>query len=328
VVALFKDRSPATIIWLFILSIVVHSHLLIEPPKVLAAEDDGLISVVLNKYFTGLHPLILTLLYQSLVIIQAVRLNYLFSDNRMFSKVNYLTAMVYILLTGLFPAWSNLTPSLISNILVMWFFSNTIRLYNSPNPKTLIFNIGLIIGVSILLYHPLTILILVAIFALLVVRPFIIAEWIVLIMGIISPYYFLFSFLYLTDRFYKLSHYIPEWQFNFPRVQPTVLFFITIGAVIIILLIGVLYWQRENRRLIIQVRKNWVVLQVLLLVMLPLPFISKHAGINVLLLFIVPFSPFIAKGFLSPKRERLPNIMFWSLIFLIVLNNWGWLIKY
>jgi hypothetical protein len=328
VVALFKDKSPATIIWLFILSIIVHSHFLVEPPRVVAMEDDGLISLVLIKYGSLLNPISTTFIYHVLVLIQATRLNYLFSDNRMFSKVNYLTAMVYILLTALYPAWSNLTPSLIANVMVIWFFSNVIRLYNSPSPKTLIFNIGLIVGLSILLYHPCAILILVAVFALLVVRPFFIAEWIVLILGILSPYYFLFSFLYLTDRFYNLSRYIPQWELSLPKVKGDVLFFISIGVIIIILLIGIYYWQRENRRLIIQVRKNWIVLQVMLLVMLPLPFISYRAGIELLLLFLVPFSPFIAKGFLTPKKETLPNIMFWSLIILIAVNNWLWLIKY
>jgi hypothetical protein len=328
VVSLFKDRSPATIVWLFILSIFVHIHFLIEPPKVLAPQDDGLISLLLNNFVSSLNPLFIILLYHGLILIQAIRLNYLFSDNRMFNKVNYLTGMIYIILTAIFPVWSNLTPALVANVMIIWFFSNIIRLYNSANPKTLIFNIGLIIGVSILLYHPCTILILVAIFALLVVRPFLIAEWIVLAMGILSPFYFLFSFLYLTDRFTQLSRYIPKWQLGFPSIQVPVQFFISLSIIIFILLIGVYYWQKDNRRLVIQVRKNWIVLQVMLLVMLPLPFIAKHTGVDMLLLFLVPVSPFMAKGFLTPKKDTLPNIMFWSLLVVIAINNWGRLIKY
>ena len=327
-VSLFKDRSPATVVWLFILSIVVHSHFIVEPPHILVLEDDGLISVVLKKYFTGLDPLFLTLIYHALIILQALRLNYLFTDNRMFSRVNYLTAMVFIILTGIFYAWSNLTSALIANIMLIWFYANTIRLYNSPNPKTLIFNIGLIVGMSIILYHPSAILILVAIFALLVVRPFFVAEWLVLLMGVFAPFYFLFSYLYLTDNLTRLRGYIPRWQFNLPDVPPTVLFFITLGVVAVVLFIGIVYWQRENRRLIIQVRKNWVVLHVMLLLMLPLPFISYKAGMDILLTFIVPLSPMMAKAFLAPKRDTLPNILFWCLLALVLVNNWGALFKY
>lgn len=326
-VALFKDRSPATIIWLFVLSIIVHSHFLVEPPHILALEDDGLIPVVVKKYLAGFSSLVVTFLYHAIVLLQALRLNYLFTDNRMFTKVNYTTAMVYIMLTGIFHAWSNVTPALISNSLIIWFFANAVRLYNNPNPKTLIFNIGLITGVSILLYHPSTVLILVAIVALLIVRPFFIAEWLVLLLGLLSPFYFLFSYLYLSDNLSTLSNYIPQWQFALPNIKPTVLFFTTWSFVIIILFIGIIYWQRETRRLIIQVKKNWSVLHIMLLLMLPMIFISKNAGMDILLLLIVPLSPMMAKAFFTPKKETLPNIIFWCVILLIAINNWSGLLK-
>ncbi len=327
-VALFKDRSPAAIIWLFILSFIVHSHFLVEPPKVLAIEDNGLISVVLNRFASAINPQIAIFLYHAIVLLQALRLNYLFSDNQMFSRANYLTAMVYILLTGVFAAWGNITPALIANSMVIWFFAGAVRLSGNPNPKGLIFNIGLITGASVLLYHPSAILILLGIFALLIVRPFFIAEWIILLMGAIAPFYFLFSYLYLTDQLNRLRQFVPQWRFGLPHIQPSVLFFITLAAIVIILVTGISYWRKENRRLIIQVRENWIVFQVMLLLMLPLPFISKNSDIDILLLFIVPFSPFMAKGFLAPKKNTLPNIMFWCLIVLVVLNTWGGLIKY
>jgi hypothetical protein len=47
------------------------------------------------------------------------------------------------------------------------------------------------------------------------------------------------------------------------------------------------------------------------------------AGIDSLLLWIVPASPFIAKGFLAPKTNTLPNIMFWALIVLGLVKTWG-----
>jgi len=328
VVALFKDRSPAAIIWLFILSFIVHSHFLIEPPKVLAVDDNGLISVFLNRFASAINPQIAIFIYHAIVLLQALRLNYLFSDNQMFSRVNFLTAMVYTLLTGVFAAWGNITPALIANSMVIWFFAKAVRLYNNPNPKSLIFNMGLIIGVAVLLYHPCAILILPAIFALLIIRPFFIAEWIVLLMGAIAPFYFLFSYLYLTNRVNLLHRFIPQWRIGLPHVQPSVLFFITLALIVIILLPGIFYWRRESRRLLLQVRENWIVFQVMLLLMLPLPFVSKNSDMDILLLFIVPFSPFMAKGFLAPQKNTLPNIMFWCLVVLSVLNNWHELIKY
>ncbi|WP_207492236.1 hypothetical protein [Aridibaculum aurantiacum] len=326
--ATFRERSPITVIWLFFLSIAVHSHFFFDPPVVAAAEEDGLISLFLNKYVAGLHPTFIMGIFLLLVLVQALRINFLFNDQRMFSKPSFLTAMTYILLTGMFEEWSNVTPALVINLLVIWLYSMCTRMYGAQNPKSLLFNIGLVIGVCIILYHPSTLLVLVAMFALLIVRPFNITEWIVLLMGVVSPFYFLFSFLYLTDRLQRLEQYVPEWQLNLPGVQSPLMFAITIGVIIICLLIGIYYWQIASRRMLIHIRKNWAVLTVMLLVMIPLPFVIKNAALDSLLLWIIPVSPFIAKGFLSPKRRTLPGIMFWVLFLLGLFNTWEALKNY
>ncbi|MGI8634585.1 MAG: hypothetical protein ACR2KZ_04195 [Segetibacter sp.] len=296
-VELFKDRSPATIIWLFILSFIVHSHFIVDGPHVPTSQNDGLLSVFLDSYVARINPAFITFLYHAIIIIQALRLNYLFNDHRMFSKPNFLAAMVFILLTGIFKEWSNLSSALIENILVIWLFAKAIRLYNNPNPKSLLFNIGLLIGVGIILYHPSALLILVAFFALVILRPFIITELVVLLMGVVAPYYFLASYLYLTNKLNSIFLYIPRWGINMPHAGVSPVFFVTVGLILVVLIVSMLYSQQESRRLLIQVRKNWVVSTVMLFVMLPIPFINIGAGLESSLLWIVPASPYIAKGF-------------------------------
>ena len=321
-VSLFKDRSPAAIFWLIILSIVVHSHFFVVTPVVRADNADGLLSVFLNTYIAPLTSVLVVLIYHVFVISQALRLNHLFTDHRMYSKANYLPAMLYVLLTGVFTEWSTLSPALVINTILIWFFSKAVNLYNSPNPKTHVFNIGLLTGISVILYHPSGLLIPVAIFAVMVLRPFIVAEFVVLLMGVIFPYYLLASYLYLTDRLLSIKNFLPLLQLHLPVIQNMVLFFITIGLIIIIVLMGLFYWQQENRRLLIQVRKNWIVLLAMLVILLPLPFINKNAGIESLILCIVPASPIIAKGFLTPRKNTVPAILFWLLICLAIVKNW------
>lgn len=321
-VSIFKDRSPVTIFWLFLLSLAVHSQFFIFFPEIQAREDNGLLSIVLNTYVAQLNPSITIVLYHLVVLSQAVTLNSLFANHRMYSTPSYLPAMVYIMLTGIMVEWSNITPALIANYMVIWLFTKTIRLYNNPNPKSLLFNVGLVIGGSVILYHPSAMLVLVAFFALLIVRPFVLAEVLVLLMGVVCPYYFLVSWLYLTDNITIASRFIPNWELTVPQISITPVFFITLAIVIFSLVTGIIYWQTESRRLVIQIRKNWVVLWSMLFVLLPTPFIHYKAGIISLLLWIVPASPFIAKGFLASKSPLLPRIMFWAILLLVVLKNW------
>lgn len=322
-VALFKDRSPAAIIWLFLLSIVVHSHFFVDFTVIWAPYNSGLISWFLNKYLALLSPAFIIFIYHGVVFLQALRLNYLFTGHRMYSKVNYLPAMTYILLTGFFPEWSYLSPALIDNFMVIWLFSKCIGFYNSPDPKTLLFNSGIIIGISILFYHPSALLIMVALFALITLRSVIITEWLVLFMGVVCPYYFLFAYLYLTDRIKSGADYIPSFQLHVPKVTSIIPFFVSVGVIVLVLVIGIIYWRQENRRLLIQIRKNWVILIAMLFILLPVCFIHKGAGIESLLLWIVPASPLIAAGFLVPKNNFFPTLLFWLLLAVVIVKNWG-----
>ena len=324
-VALFKDRSSANIIWLIVLCIVVHSHFSLFPPQVIAHGNDGLISVFLEKYLADLHIGAVIFIFFLLILSQAFHLNFLFNDQRMFSRSNYLTAMSYILITAVFKEWNQLMPALFANSVLIWLYSKIIKLYNNPNPKTLLFNIGLIIGACILLYHPTALLIIVAMFALLVVRPFNINELLVMFMGVLAPFYFLGVYLFLTDNFVHLSVYLPTWQLNLPDVENQLYFFISIGLIILFLFIGIYQWQDKNRRMLIHIRKNWGVLIAMLIVMIPLPFINENASLESLLMWAIPVSPFVANGFLGPKNNTFPNIMFWLLVIIAVLNNWPFL---
>jgi hypothetical protein len=322
-VSFFKDRSAAAAIWVLLLSLAVHFHFFINPPQVLAGEADGLISLVLAKYLVGEHEVVIILLYHFLVVTQALRLNYLFNDHRMFAKPSFLTAMAYVLLTAVLKEWNHLTPALVANSLVIWLYAKTVRLYNNPNPKTLLFNIGLVIGLAVLLYHPTTLLVIVALFALLVVRPFSLPEILVMFMGIATPFYFLGAYLFLTDQFHTFLKFLPLLEFNLPRIEVPIMFFISLAVIISVLIIGIVNWQDKNRRMVIQIRKNWGVLVVMLWVMLPLPFINDSANWETLLLWCIPASPFVSYAFSETKKDTFPNIIFWTFIVLAVINNWN-----
>ncbi len=99
------------------LSVAVHAHFLLFPPTVVASQNDGLIYIFLNHYVSKWEPILIILLYHFLVISQALRLNYVFNNHRMFTRSSYLTAMVYVLVTAVFTQWNQLTPALVANTL-------------------------------------------------------------------------------------------------------------------------------------------------------------------------------------------------------------------
>ena len=321
-VFLFRDKSIINIFFLVLLSIALHAHLFMATPILLVDKTDGILSILLSNYLSNISPTILFIVYQIIIVLQAVRLNMVLTDFRMFQSTNYTTAMTYILLTGMISEWSSISAALISNSLVLWIFILLSRLYNNQTPRTLLFNIGMLVSLTIIAYHPTAILIMVVLFALAVVRPFRPAEWILLLMGIMVPYYFLGAYLFLNDQLATIRHYLPILQLHFPVPHPNQWLWISLGYLLLILLVGIFYWQQFINRMVIQIRKNWGVMMVLLLILVIAPFLFVGGGMDTAILCLIPLSAFVANAFGFPKRLLLPNILFWLAMVLVVHNNW------
>ncbi|MBX9779315.1 MAG: hypothetical protein K2X26_03170 [Chitinophagaceae bacterium] len=321
-VFLFRDKSVINILFLLLLSMAVHTHLFFTPITILQTADDGLISICLQQFIAGLNPTILFILYQLIILLQAIRINLFLDQYRMYPQAGYTAAMAYILLTAVIKEWSVISSALIANFLLIWMLMKVARLYNQQSPKTVLFNIGFIMGLSIMAYHPIAIMVLVLLFSLGIMRAFQLQEWFVLLMGILLPFYFLIAWLYVNDAPQTFLYYLPKFYFNnklFPiheklLIASSLVFVITV-------ITGLFFWQQFNSRLVIQMRKNWSVLIVTLFIITLSPFIFRHAGITTFLMAAVPASGFVGAAFSYPKRLILPNLLFWILIAVIVLNN-------
>jgi len=322
VVFLFRDKSVINILFLVILSVIVHFHFLISEPLLITNDNDGYISIILQQYFSKLDTSLLFIIYILSLLIQAVRFNLLLSELKMFQQSGYTVGMTYILLSGFTVAWCNISSALFANFLLIWLFTKMLKMYNHPNPKSLIFNIGLIVGISIIGYHPIALMFLILLFSLGVMRSFKIQEWFVLIMGLIIPYYFLASYLFFNNHLNRFFNYLPNIRFGIPSVQLNTSFTVSIIVLALSILAGLFYWQQFNSRLVIQLRKNWNTILLMCFVLLPAPFVFKQAGIQSAFLCLVPLSAMVSNAFSYPKRFFLSNLLFLMMFIAVVYNNW------
>ncbi len=321
-VFLFKDKSFTTVFCLILLCFAVHSHLFIGVPTIPVTQDSGLISFVLIKYVKALQPTIISLLYIAIVLLQAIRLNILLNEYRMFSQSGFTTAMSYVLLTGIFAEWASITPALIANSFVIWIFIQLTKLYNNPSPKSLLFNTGLILGAAVLCYHSTALLLIIVLFALIIVRPFVLSEWFVLLLGVLMPFYIIGSLLFLNDKIALWQSFVPSIRFTKVILTKNIWFWVNIAIVSIMLIVGFIKLNSNTDRMVIQIRKNWGVINVMAFIMIPLPFIFVDAGIAATALSMVPFAAIISNAFVYPKKMWGPNILFFLAIAAVIHNNW------
>jgi hypothetical protein len=320
-VFLFRDRSDINVLFLVLLSVAVHFHFYLEPPIVIANPTDGLLAYLLFHYVKPLPPLALIVIFHLIVIVQALRLNILVSRFKMFQHVSYLPAFTFVVLTALFPFWDAISSGLIANAFIIWILVKLNRLYDQTQPKTLEFNIGLIVGCSILLYEPIAILIPVVIFALAIIRPFRLTEWLVLIMGIVLPFYFIFTYVFLTDSAEAFTAFLPKLDWENPLAALDAKSIIALSFMGLQLLIGLYFWQDQQNRFIIQVRKYWGVMLLTLVVTFFQPIIFSSQALYASAIVIAPLASFISFCYAGPKQLMIPNVFFWISAGLIVYNH-------
>ncbi len=320
-VSFFKEKSTASVFGLIIVSAGARAFFWIHPPQFAVYPVDGFIYYLLSP-FLMLPALLIPFLYHLIVLVQALRLNYALNQVRMYPKAASTAALAYILLTALLPDWNNISAALLVNTVVIWLLYKLTKLYNTQQAKTLLFNIGIITGSMVLLYFPTAPLILVAFFALGIFRPFRLNEWLVLLIGLLTPFYFMAGWLFLTDNLDLVLQQLQIFQPHIITVANLPLTAITFAVAGLATVAGVFMWQSNSGRMVIQVRKSWSVFFVSMLLIIPVIFLVKQNWQNVIMLTTVPGAAFVSNIFLYPKKNLIPAIIFWALIGVIIYNNW------
>ena len=148
-VGIFKANNPFNTFILLVYGLLLKLCWFLHPVIPIPKQTDGslyrklLVELSLaGNQFPAIYPLIMYLL----LFTQAVTFNKLINDQRLMQRANYLPAMSYLLITSIFPEWNILSAPVLINTLLVWVWARMSNLYSSNNPKTTLFNIGMVIG--------------------------------------------------------------------------------------------------------------------------------------------------------------------------------------
>lgn len=265
-------------------------------------------------------PLIFALITFILLFWQAAYFNKLVNDQRIMQRPHYLTGMSYLLITSLFTEWNVLSSPLIINSLLIWVWSKMTALYSNQNPKTALFNIGIAIGISTFFYFPSIAFAALIIFGLAITRPFKLAEWLIALLGIITPYYFLLAFVFLTDKW--KGYKFPGFAVTSPVFSQSQWAYAAIILVLTSAMTGIFYIQQNFRRQLIQARKAWNLTFLYLTVATFVPFVNATHSFEYWILCAVPLSSFIAATFLYPVKKWFPVVLHWLMVALVIVISY------
>ena len=316
----FKANNPLNTFLLFIYGLVLKFLFLSNTHIPAEKKTDGILFkelIILLRRIDGQLPFIYSLITYLLLFTQAVTFNKLITNQRLMQRSTHLVAMSYLLITSIFADWNTLSACLVINTLLIWVWAKINNLYNNnASAKTTLFYIGLIIGTGSFLYFPSIAFFLLIVFALLLTRPFNLAEWIIALVGIITPYYFFVAGLFLTDNLKKYR--IQQFTMGYPVFKnywPLAASLLTV----IIFLIGAYFVRANFKKQVVQVRKSWSLLLVYLIVAVLIAFINENHSFEYWILTAVPLSAFIASAFLYPSKKWFPALLYWIMMALVIV---------
>ncbi|GAA4303226.1 hypothetical protein [Compostibacter hankyongensis] len=320
----FRSGSPYTLLVLLLYTLVLKSWFLFHPagPVVHPASDGMLYNWILSLLRGRWQGSGWVLLAQGLLFLQALGINRLSNHFRLFPKNTYFPAMCYLLFSSFFREWNYFSAPLLVNTLMVGLLFLLISLYAAPDGRGKVFNAGFFIGLMMLVYTPACIFLLLLWLALVINRPFKIVEWVMAVVGILTPLYFLGTWLFLTDRWVGAVQ-LPAFSLDYPHLAKAYLPAAAILVMLVVFLYGLLRMQQHFFKLLIQIRKVWSLLLVYIFLALLPAFFGHPFTYHGWVLALVPLSAFFANACWNIRRPLVANILHGILILGVLTLQYG-----
>jgi hypothetical protein len=234
--------------------------------------------------------------------------------------------MAYLLITSLLPEWNYFSAPLLVNTILLFVLSGLFKTYNQSNAKGAIFNIGLGLGLASFIFFPTLTFIIWILLALAVMRPFRLNEWMICIVGILTPFYFYGVYLFIDNK-WSWSNLLPYFSVSLPAVKQSIWLAGSAFLVTVPFLIGGYYVQDNLRKMLIQVRKGWSLLLLYLLGAVFIPFVNNSVSFENWVMAAIPFASFHACTYLYSRLRILPILLFWLTVAFVLAFQYagpGW----
>ena len=297
-----------------------------RPHAAVLRQADGILFEGIINLFASIakaNPIFYPLLTFALLFFQAMMLSRFINTQRMMNKPTYLAGLAYLLITSLLPEWNYFSAPLLCNTILLFILSALFGIYNKPNVKGTIFNIGLALGIAGFLFISSLTFIIWILLALAVMRPFRLNEWLICILGISTPFYFYAIYTVINGN-WSWQEFVPQITLGFPSLKQSAWLSGSVFLIMVPFLTGGYYVQENLRRMLINVRKGWSLLLLYLLAALLLPFVNSSDTFENWIMAMVPMAAFHGYTYLYSKWLVFPLIIVWiTVAFILAYQYYG-----
>lgn len=294
--------------------------MLVNASMPVAGATEYVFTIVLNflKVIFFNSAFAVTFIAIMMQVAQALYLNYTVNKFKLFPKSSYVAAFAYITLSSLFPQYVSFNNVMIANWAMLAVIFAIFRLSQTTEPRKIIFNTGLVIGVATLIYMPAALYLILLLIAISIVRPFNIGEWLVAILGAITPVYFAAGLFYLYD----VLHWLPDMlhlSFNTDYTMYKSANAIgVISGVFVLFITSVFVLQQQIVRQGVYIRRGWGVVIIAIFFSILAAVLAHQANYAAWLLIVPPMAIVVANAYYHEKSKAFSNFAFYFTILLVI----------
>ena len=319
-IGIFKHNNPLA---LLLLALLAFLPVITGDAMLNAAVPAGATSVFKTlsgylSFFDGSKGMMGKMIYTALLLTEALILNKIVSDHKLMERAGFIPAMSFLLLNMVLPFHTS-PVYLVLNGIILFVLKLLIVMYKQNNANNQLLLTGFVVGCLVSMNMHFLILYVWITICVMIMRPASVREWLLSSIGFILPFYFLASGLYLFDNLNTLSVFPPvSMDFKFPALNPlawtkTVLF-------LIMPWIGMLSFNSQIGKMMIQARKAYLIMLILILATLVICLFSIKDISTTLTLMLVPAALLFSPLFLAFKKNFIPNLILLALIILSLLR--------
>jgi len=212
VISIFKKNDVLNILLLLPYAILLRIYSLARPQAYVPTEADSVLSTWIFNAIP--YPLLQSIIAILLVFGQAITINVLINNHRLYKYPNTLAGMIYILLVSCIPQLQVLSPALIGATFIIISTFHLFNTYKLNAATTQIFNAALTACLAAFIYPPYALLIIAIFIGLSTMRNFSLIERLQFLIGYVSIVWIITAlYFYLNQLSTDVFRFL-----NFPGV--------------------------------------------------------------------------------------------------------------
>ena len=313
----FRSINPVNIILLAGITLLLRAGIFIKPPDQVSVDFIEpfarlLIPIPVENAFSVLANIYLA---AGLLFIQSLVFNKIINSYNLLGKPTYLPALLYVSAGSLFAPFLILSPVLFCNILILWMIEKFLSIYKRDQVSSVMYDLGIIVAVGTLIYFPFIAMLPLLWISLIIFRPFNWREWLAVLIGFFTIFFFLGVFYYWNDSLEKFYEIWLPLASKFPtNLHINYYDTLVLIPVVIILILGFFQLQKNFFRSVVQLRKSFQLLFFMFIIGLVSFYLKQDLRLYHFLLCTPPATVLMAYYFVHATKRWLYESLYMILI--------------